>query len=397
MRRLRQAISVFSIPRRTLQMQLALFYAGLFCALGVTLLAITNGLVFVGSSSSAEVGSAGNPAPPVQHHTDIHQLAIISAVALPVTVVLSLLFGWLIAGRLLRPLRTITATARDISASNLHQRLALGGADDEFKELGKTLDSLFGRLEASFESQRRFVANASHELRTPLTAERALLQVALADPGASIDTLRSTCEEVLALGEQQERLIDALLTLASSERGVERWEPVDLADIAEEVVLVRRQEAERQGIHIEAKLAEAPTIGDTRLLESLMANLLDNALRYNVAGGWAEIVTAAHAGQALVSVRNTGSMVPESEIDRLFQPFQRLGDERIRHGDGHGLGLAIVHAIAHAHGATLSARARPEGGLAIEIRFPASDTHLDQPVADVRTGDGRGSPAGNHL
>ena len=140
--------------------------------------------------------------------------------------------GWLIAGRLLRPLRTITATARDISASNLNRRLSLDGRDDEFAELGETLDDLFGRLEASFESQRHFVANASHELRTPLTAERTLLQVALADPDATAPTLRAACEQVLALGDQQERLIEALLTLATSEGGIEQWEPFDLAAVA---------------------------------------------------------------------------------------------------------------------------------------------------------------------
>jgi len=361
-------------------MQLALFYAGLFCALGVTLLAITNGAAFVGRSSSAEVGSGGPAAAPVQPHSNVHQLAIISVIALPIMVLLSLAFGWLVAGRFLRPLRTITTTAREISASNLHQRLALGGTDDEFKELGKTLDGLFGRLEASFELQRRFVANASHELRTPLTAERALLQVALADPDATVETLRSTCEEVLKLGEQEARLIDALLTLASSERGVEQWEPIDLAEVAEDVLSVRRQEAGRRGIHVDASLGQTHAAGDPSLVESLVANLVDNALRHNVAGGRVTIVTATRAGQATLSVCNTGPVIPEEELDRLFQPFQRLGDERIRHHDGHGLGLAIVQAITQAHGATLTARAQPEGGLSIEICFPLDSARTRLPT-----------------
>jgi len=349
-------------------MRLAMLYAVLFFASGVALLAIP----LLGVKKTVHAGSRGSAPAIAQHGTDIRQQVIGSAVSLAVLVVLSLALGWLIAGRLLRPLRTITATARDISANNLHRRLSLGGRDDEFKELGETLDDLFGRLEASFESQRHFVANASHELRTPLTAERTLLQVALADPDASAQTLRSACEQVLALGEQQERLIEALLTLASSERGVEQRERCDLAEVAGKVVLVRRQEAGRRGVHVAATLAAAPAAGDPSLIESLVANLVDNAVRHNVAGGRVEISTTMTIGRASISVGNTGAVVPPDEVERLFQPFQQLGTERIRHTDGHGLGLAIVHAIASAHGATLAARARPEGGLDIEVSFPAS-------------------------
>jgi signal transduction histidine kinase len=284
--------------------------------------------------------------------------------------VIALVLGWLIAGRFLRPLRTITATARDISASNLHRRLGLGGRDDEFKELAATLDDLFERLEASFASQRRFVANASHELRTPLTAERTLLQVALADPAATAETLRSTCQDVLALGQQQERLIEALLTLASSEQGIEQREPFDLAEIAGKVMLARRQEAQRRGIQVDTTLAPAPAAGDPNLVESLVANLVDNALRHNAAGGRIEIATTTTAGGARITVKNTGPVIPPGEVERLFQPFQQLGSQRIRHTNGHGLGLAIVRAIASAHGATLIPRARPEGGLDIEVSFP---------------------------
>jgi signal transduction histidine kinase len=285
-------------------------------------------------------------------------------------VLISLGAGWLIAGRVLRPLRTITATARDISARNLHQRLGLDGPQDEFTELGETLDGLFERLEGSFESQRHFVANASHELRTPLAAERTLLQVALADPDATAATLRATCEELLALGEQQERLIEALLTLASSERGIERWEPFDLAEIAGKVILDRQDQAERRGLRVATTLSAAPATGDPSLAESLVANLVDNAIRHNRTGGSVEIRTGITDGLATVSVSNTGLTVPADEVDRLFQPFQRLGSDRLRHQAGHGLGLAIVRAIAGVHNATLDARARPEGGLAIEVRFP---------------------------
>jgi signal transduction histidine kinase len=363
------------MPRRTLRTQLTLLYAGPFFISGIALLIFP----VLQSSDSAPVsdqgvklfGVAGPGSPP---DTGFHQVLIASALGLLVMVLVSFVLGWLIAGRFLRPLRTITSTARDISVSNLHQRLDLKGRDDEFKELGETLDDLFERLEASFESQRHFVANASHELRTPLTAERSLLQVALADPQATEQTLRSTCQEVLALGEQQERLIEALLTLASSERGVEQRDRFDLAELAGNVVLVRSREAERRGIQIVTTLGTATAAGDPSLVESLVVNLVDNAIRHNLAGGRIEVVTGVRAGRAHVSVANTGTVIPPDQVGRLLQPFQRLGGERIRQaggqGYGHGLGLAIVAAISRAHGATLTAEALPQGGLEIDVSFP---------------------------
>ncbi len=192
--------SVLRVPRPTLQMRLTLLYAGPFFLSGAALLTIP----LVGAKHTVPAGSQGGVAPSAPQGTDLHLPLIASAVGLAVMVVISLVLGWLIAGRFLRPLRTITATARDISASNLHRRLNLGGRDDEFTGLAATLDDLFERLQTSFASQRHFVANASHELRTPLTAERTLLQVALADPDATAETLRSSCQDVLALGQQQE-------------------------------------------------------------------------------------------------------------------------------------------------------------------------------------------------
>lgn len=360
-------------------MRLALLYGGLFFASGAALLACADVLLLgAGSVRHTSQVPAGRGPPtasaPAGHQpgADVHQLLLYSGVALAVIAVLCLPLGWLVAGRALQPFRTIMTTARDISASNLHERLALDGPYDEFRELGETLDDLFGRLEASFESQRHFVANASHELRTPLTVERALLQVALSDPDATAETLRSACEELLTLGHQQERLIEALLTLASGERGVDRWEPFDLAEVTGKIVLARHQEAERRGIHVGATLTAAPAAGDSSMVGSLVANLVDNALRHNVAGGRVEISTATKAGRAIVSVSNTGPVIPPGEVDRLFQPFLRLGNERIRDPGGHGLGLAIVDAIATAHDATLTAGARPEGGIDIEVSFSAA-------------------------
>src|SRR5579859_2279429 len=353
--------------RPTLRTQLTLLYAGLLAAMGGGLLVL---LVPLRGSASVQAGPHA-AAVSAALNAAVRDKEIIGAIALPVVVLLAVAGGWLIAGRLLRPLRTITATARDISASNLNRRLDLAGRDDEFAELGETLDDLFGRLEASFESQRRFVANASHELRTPLAAERTLLQVALRDPDATAQALRSECEQVLALGDQQERLIEALLTLATSEGGIEQWEPFDLAAVAWHVVTVRRAEAVRGGIDVETRLTEAPMAGDPRLAESLVANLVDNAIRHNCAPGRAEISTVAAGGQATLRVRNTGPVIAPEELSRLSQPFGRAVGERIRHTGGHGLGLAIVQAIVRAHGATLAPRALPEGGLDIEVRFPA--------------------------
>ena len=200
----------------------------------------------------------------------------------------------------------MTTTAREISATNLSGRLSIDGPDDELTELGRTLDDLFGRLQSSFESQRQFVANASHELRTPLAGQRTLLQVALADPDADVHALRLTCEEALQLSGQQEQLIDALLTLATSERGVERWDRVDLARLVEDVVLSRRHDADRLGVRVDATLDEATALGDASLIESLVANLLDNAIRHNVVSGVVEISTVTtDGGGAALSIGNT--------------------------------------------------------------------------------------------
>jgi signal transduction histidine kinase len=363
MQLLSKAAAAIRLHWRTLRLQLALLYAGAFVALGAALLAVSGLLVRSGSVSVT--GSSTS-----QNAFNGRHFNVGPALVFLGTVVVAVALGWLIAGRFLRPLRTITATARDISASNLSRRLTITGRDDEFTELGETLDDLFARLEAAFQAQRHFVANASHELRTPLTAERTLLQLALADPDATAETLRSACQQLLALGDQQERLIEALLTLASSERGIDQWAPFDLSEIAGKAIMDRRQEADRRGIRIDAALDAATATGDPTLADSLVANLVDNAIRHNLDGGRVEISTATTGGQATLAIGNSGAVIPPGEVDRLFQPFQRLGTERVGHAGGNGLGLAIVRAIAGVHGATLTANARPEGGLDIQVSFP---------------------------
>jgi signal transduction histidine kinase len=360
---IRKAFTAIRLHWRTLRLQLALLYAGAFVVLAAALLAVSGLLVRSGSVSVT--GSSSSQSAFVGRHFNVGPALVFLG-----AVVIAVALGWLIAGRSLRPLRTITATARDISASNLSRRLSITGREDEFTELGETLDDLFARLEASFQAQRHFVANASHELRTPLTAERTLLQVALADPGATAETLRSTCQQVLALGDQQERLIEALLTLASSERGIDQWAPFDLAEIAAKAIVDHRQEADRRGIRIDATLDPAKATGDPSLADSLVANLVDNAIRHNLDGGRAEISTTATDGQAQLAIGNTGAVILPGEVDRLFQPFQRLGTERVGQAGGNGLGLAIARAIAGVHGATLTANARHDGGLDIQVSFP---------------------------
>ncbi len=220
-----------------------------------------------------------------------------------------------------------------------------------------------------------------HRCRGP--TRLMIMVAALADPDPTVETLRATCEELVELGDQQERLIMALLTLASSQRGIGQLECLDLADIAQDALLARQEEAERHGIRLRAALAAAPVTGDPNLAESLVANLLDNAIRHNLPGGQAEISTALTTAGAVISVSNTGRLVPPDAVQDLFQPFRQLGTQRTRCGEGHGLGLAIVRAIADAHGAALTARARPAGGLDIQVTFPLTSTARQANIPDM--------------
>jgi signal transduction histidine kinase len=407
-RRLSQLTRRLPLPRRTIRLRLAVLYGSLFFLSGAALLGVTYAAVsrthgayskafpapiihteVRGAPSGASprggggVGEKVEEGPPAslpggaavrvfdpgQHGADVRVLAFVSVIALVAMAALSMGLGWLVAGRVLRPLRTITGAAREISATDLHRRLALAGPDDEFKELGDTFDGLLGRLEASFVAQRQFVANASHELRTPLARLKTLAQVALADPNASVESLRAAHDRVLASEQQLEQLIDALLSLAGSERGLERRHPVDLAVLAGAVLEERTGELERCGLRLQTALDPARIQGDPQLLERLMANLIDNAIRHNVAGGSIEVSTTTTAGVGHLSVINDGPVIPAEELERLQAPFERLGAARTGPADGHGLGLSIVHAIVAAHKAQLTIGARPEGGLAVEARF----------------------------
>jgi signal transduction histidine kinase len=305
----------------------------------------------------------------VQVNFDKRKILIISAIALAFIAVAAATIGWIIAGRVLRPLSTITAAARRIAASSLHERLALHGPDDELKELADTLDDLFARLEASFDAQRRFAANASHELRTPLTRERTLLQVTLADPAATTATWQAVSQELLASNAEQEQLIEALLALASSEGGPGERERADLAAIASAALAAARPAISHLGLNVQASLQPAILDGDPLLIQQLVTNLIDNAVRHNIPGGDLRVATGTNHGRAVLSVTNSGPVIPATEVDRLFQPFQRLGPRPARRDGGHGLGLSIVRSIAIAHGAIIGALALPEGGLAVDVTF----------------------------
>ena len=325
------------LPRRTVRLRLALLYGSLFFISGALLL----GLTYAGVSHThgaytqslpspvvqpgAEVAVPKGPGPPGavaivdsnQRSVDLRVLAIVSLIALAIMAAVSMGLGWLIAGRVLRPLRTITSAARDISATDLHRRLALEGPDDEFQELGDTFDGLLGRLEASFQAQRQFVANASHELRTPLARLKTLAQVALADPQANAASLRAAHERVLASEQQLEELIAALLGLASSERNLDRRESIDLAAATEEAIATRREEIEIQRLQLNAALEGAEVKGDKQLIERLVANLLDNSIRHNRTEGRIDIATSTTVAGAVLSVANSGPVIAPAEARAL--------------------------------------------------------------------------------
>jgi signal transduction histidine kinase len=378
------------LPRRTARLRLTILYGGVCVVFGAILLTVTYLLTWGAltltltahavpaaasshspASLSAQQGNQGQPQNGIEQIAiDRRLLLARSGIALVIVSATAVGAGWLLAGRVLRPLSTITAAARRISASSLHERLALDGPDDELKELGDTLDGLFARLEASFDAQRRFAANASHELRTPLTRERALLEVTRADPAATAGTWQDVSRDLLAFNAEQERLIETLLTLASSEAGLSQREPADLAAITSAALAVPRPGISRLGLTVHASIQPAVLDGDPLLVQQLVTNLIDNAVHHNIPGGDVHVATGASDSRAVLSVANSGQAIPPAEVGRLFQPFQRLGPRQARRDGGHGLGLSIVRAIATAHGAAITPRPRPGGGLSIDVTFP---------------------------
>jgi signal transduction histidine kinase len=376
--------------------RLTLFYGGLFAVGGAALVAITYVLVAHSlqptrtstiSASTQQAIAACVHAVQVRHTpgigkcgalyakgvragataqraTTLTHLLTYSLLGLTGVTLLAVLAGWGLAGRILRPVHRLTAAARAASEQNLSQRIALSGPRDELRELADTFDKMLERLERAFASQRQFIANASHELRTPLTVMRTAIDVVLAKPQPTSAELVSMAGEVRQAVEHSERLIDGLLILARTDHARALTDPLDLAAVAEDALEGRTA----SGITIATTLNDAPVTGDRVLLERLIANLVDNAERYNIPGGTVDVSTTADDTTSVVRVSNTGPVISTDMVERLFLPFTRLSDRTDHHG--FGLGLTLVSSIATVHRGTIDATAIPTGGLDITVRFP---------------------------
>jgi signal transduction histidine kinase len=297
-----------------------------------------------------------------------------SGIALGIMAIISIGLGWLLAGRALRPVRTMSARARGISERNLHERLALAGPDDELKELGDTFDELLGRLESAFESQRQFVANASHELRTPMAMMRTTLDVAIAKPGGVPAQTRELDGELRVDLDHADRLLEGFLTLARAQNG----QPNERAQVALEPLITaalipRANRIADQRLTVATHLAAVETTGSPTLLRRMIENVIENAVCHNQPGGSIELTLAPLDGQqAQVIIDSSGSMLDQRAVAQLAQPFKRLVEDRTGSQNGHGLGLSIVAAIVAAHDGRLDLRARAEGGLRVQITLPAT-------------------------
>jgi signal transduction histidine kinase len=387
------------LARRSVRLRLTALYGVLFLLSGAVLLAITSGVVVAQSSVTAPVPPAGQQDPQfalaraqariqqleaeLAAHGVSHQLLVGSAIALGIMTMASAVLGWIIAGRVLRPLRAITAATRRISADSLHERLAIPGPRDELTDLGDTIDGLLGRLEGAFAAQRRFAANAAHELRTPLTTMRASVDVAVAKPGPVPEQTIALVGRLRAELDRVDELLDGLLALARAQHGV-------LPDRA--VLSLGALASASLAAHSGAITARKLTVqhtdspggawvaGSQPLLRRMVDNVIDNAIGHNADGGWISVATGADGAVAMLAVETGGGVLDQRQVDQLAQPFQRLGADRTRSKGGAGLGLSIVAAIADAHGGTLDLRARPEGGLRLAIGLP-----LAAPAAAVTT------------
>ena len=394
--------------RRPVRLRLTLLYSGLFLAAGAALLAVTYGLVaqsfnsvppsagaiskatkYVDQTLSACKSQYSDPvalakceqqaeqslngvskaSQAYQRSRTLAYLLDYSLAALAALVVGSTWLGWIVAGRVLRPVHAITAAARRASEENLSERIALAGPDDELKELADTFDAMLGRLDAAFASQRRFVANASHELRTPLTVMRTAIDVTLAKPGRTPAQLEAMAVEVRHAADRAEALIEALLTLARSDRGTGPRERLDVAVLAEDALDAAAPAIRARPVTVQAALQPAEAVGDPVLVERLVTNLIDNAIRYNVPNGWVQVATGTRDGTAFIDVANGGPLIPAELVPSLFEPFRRLS-ERAGSPDGTGLGLSIVRSVAIAHHGQATARHLPAGGLEVSVALP---------------------------
>jgi signal transduction histidine kinase len=374
--------------RRSIRLRLAALLTAVFVVLGGTLLAVSYALVRsnlthppeheatasgrlapsephgVGDGQAAEQRRAAQAelADDALRKLTLQYLAILAALA-----ALSGVLGWFVSGRVLRPMSEITATARRVSNESLHERIALDGPDDELKQLADTFDSMLGRLEASFARQAAFVRNASHELRTPLSVIRTEADVTLTDERNDPDALRRALGIVREAGERSERLIQALFTLARTDRGDHRRTAVDLTDLAREVVA----NTDLDGLRLQMDLGETRVLGDRELLRTMAANLIENAVRHNSSDGWIEVRTDLAGGQARLQISNSGAPITAEEAASLTEPFRRLATART--GDGLGLGLSIAASIARAHGGDLAIDPLEHGGLRVSVALPLVD------------------------
>jgi signal transduction histidine kinase len=323
---------------------------------------------------------AANAAAASQRDQTLNTLLLFSLIGLGLMAVASGGLGWIVSGRVLRPVRIITETARRASEQHLGERLSLEGPKDELKELADTFDDMLERLDAAFASQKRFVANASHELRTPLTVMRTAIDVTLAKPSRTPEQLEAMAEKVRRSVGRAEDMIDGLLTLAVSDRGQSGHESFDLATAAEDALDVVSTAIAELDLRVEVALEPAETVGDEFLLDRMIANLVENAVRHNIRDGWIRIRTGANNGSAFLEIANSGPFVPEDAIRSLFEPFGRA-EARVNPQKGVGLGLSIVDSIAIAHNASVDVRSQSVGGLDITVVLPKDGTK--ESAADV--------------
>jgi signal transduction histidine kinase len=307
-----------------------------------------------------------------QRDLTLHNFLVYAIIGLALTTIVAAALGWIIAGRILRPVHAITAAARRASEQHLGERLALEGPRDELRELADTFDDMLARLDAAFAAQRRFTANASHELRTPLTVMQTAIDVTLSKPNPTPDQLRAMGDTVRGAVGDSEHLIEALLTLARADQGSSNLAPTDLAVCAANALDAASLAIGAGRLSVATSLKPAFVLGDPLLLQRMVANLVDNAVRHNRPGGSINVATAADDRAATLSITNTGTAVPANRVDELFEPFQRLDNRTTTDGTGIGLGLSIVRAVAFTHHGTIDATAPVTGGLALTVRLPGT-------------------------